>query len=308
MKIKDFIMDLSALVLLCIGLAGCGKDEPKPMDPNNNALNNLVKFGTPGIVPEQVRNIWISTHLGVAFLNPERYGNSQFPSMAFIMETKMSQKCLTYKLYRATSSGLETTGQSRTFSMFDIINMWFGNFIYHEDHSLQIVSCIYDIPKQYSSEVSLTYSYAFPDLSMDFNKINTAGYNPVLSLKPWIEDAADNYCIIAFENENVKTFITETIALLKTFSGKNVDFQIWKNADYYNGIAYISFFPDTEFSNAFYHGSLAKFINTTYVEEKAPSPFEEYNWRIINEPIYTGSDYIFSNKIMFCPRYTIVAN
>lgn len=298
MKIRNLTLTLLGMVLICAGMASCGKDDPKPTDPDNNALNNLVKYGYRDEMPKIVER---KVGLKFCFEGYDGSNTMTWPSFGLSYRETLNKKNLTYKLYKVFDGNLTETGKTKQFSVMDVINILFGNFVFYENHDLDIVSCIFPVSATYSSALKLTYKFEYPNILIDYSNLPAENYNPVLSLRPWIESPED-YCIIAFENEDVRQAILKALELIKQNNSKPVKFEAWRLPGFNNNTPYATFFPDERWCYDFIKECLVPLTNKLNPDHQITMSKDFYP--DFNDGGVAG----YNTRFVFSPLYTCIPN
>lgn len=278
MKTRNLILTICATLILCAGLAGCGKDEPKPGQ-------TVEKEGLAGLEPQSEPTYdyevydKIFTH-GFSFGNMSWWTTQEHVTEMGYFFGYMLDPVVDYKIYTLKDGTITDTGLKTSVCTADIINMYLNRFNFDAAGKMNVTSTT--ASGQPASQ-SLTCTYTYKDGKIKFTDIKTSDISQLVAyplivtskdLYPygafdgtqWIwtcdaivkEDPA--YCIKLGENPHAVKLLTSVAQFLEKNAGSEMSIQIW-NSENKNGKVYCSVTPEPNFCRTFCVDVLLPFLD-----------------------------------------------
>lgn len=255
MKIKNLTLTLLGMVLLCAGMASCGKDEPKPKPTDG------IKDGLENVVPETNVPFNKNSFTKIFVPNIQSENNSRFETTYGALYRFLLTPVAEYKLYNLENGKLTNSGQTIKLSTQDIINMFAGTLVFNNKGDLKIMSCNNNSLQNPSQTLNLTYTYDEGYITVGSNQSSDLKHiviNPVVKIskivnpsqfdyfRPSVKEYTDKYIIVE-ENQDVVDFINN----LGNFIIKEGKNKTKINLFTSDGETYCTLYPDNNVCKAF---------------------------------------------------------
>lgn len=275
-KILAIAMICVGFVLLCAGMAGCGKDEP------DSKLGSVVPNSTVPMNADGSNKFYMENFFSENNTPMELDNGTLFRFMA----TPIAE----YKLYKLGNGKLTDSGLTKKISALNIINMVAGKMIFNYKNHLTISSCLNTFPQNTTQTLDFNYTYDNGFITIDANettKLTHVVFNPVSTTKRppenqpiWYSQDAETeedfqYYIIAEEIPEVMNFINDINNFIIKY-GKNKMLMIpWTQ----NGSTFCTIYPDDNICRAFCIDVVIPFLSSMFK--------------------YAEKDYLISNSVFY---------